>query len=159
MPIGNQDMHRIATTAIIFRQDGCVLILKRAPHKRQWPNLWTVPGGGFETDDYRYREPTHIGDTHQWYNALHHSVKREVREETGLDVENLWLVCDIAFIRTDGVPVVVLSYAADLVGSDRVYLDAEATSFVWVDLEGARHYPLIPGIYHELELAYETWSP
>lgn len=167
MGVPNQELHRIATTCIIFRPDGCVLILKRAPHKKEWPNIWTVPGGGFQTDDYVNREPTHIGDTHQWYNSLEQSVHREVFEETGLHIWKPWLVCDLSFIRNDGVPVVVLSYAADLRYSLEdlhpdsepvVTLDQDATEYLWINLEGARHYPLIPGIYHELELAFDHWQ-
>lgn len=158
MTIPNQELHRISTTCIIFRPDAQVLIIKRAPHKMMWPNLWTVPGGGFKTDDYVNRVPTHIGITTQWHNALEQAVHREVLEETGLHIWKPWLVCDLAFIRNDGVPVVVLSYGADLRGEDKVTLDDDATEYLWVDYEGARHYPLIPGILHELELAFDHWQ-
>lgn len=165
MSIPNQEMHRIVTTAIIFRPDGRMLITKRAPHKKVWPGLWTVPGGGLETDDYVHREPTHVGDTYQWYNPLRHSISREIFEETGLEINNPWLVCDLTFIRPDGVPVLVLSYAADLaqnkadpgVWHDVVTLDDDATAFAWVNLDEAREYSLIAGIYHELELAFAMW--
>jgi len=56
-----KEMHRIAVTGIIWKEDPSIplgasgrhtyLITKRAPHKKAWPNLWTVPGGGMEVDD------------------------------------------------------------------------------------------------------------
>lgn len=149
----NQELHRIVTTAIIFRNDGRVLITKRAEHKKVWPGKWTVPGGGLETDDYTKREPTHTGHADQWYDSVQHALAREVMEETGLEVGNLWLVCDLTFIRPDNIPTLVLSYAGDLASEDRVILDEDATEYAWVYLEEARDYDLIDGIYHELELA------
>lgn len=156
--IPNQELHRIATTAILFRDDGRVLITKRALHKKQWPGKWTVPGGGLETDDYAKRPPTNIGETNQWYNSIIYSLRREVKEEVGLVLIDPWLVCDLAFIRQDGTPVLVLSYAAEVVsdkdGFANVILDEDATNFAWVYLDEAQNYDLIDGIYHELELAF-----
>lgn len=152
--IPNQEMHRIATTAIIFRDDDRVLITKRAEHKKVWPGKWTVPGGGFETDDYTTRAPTHIGSTVQWYNSLVTAVSREVYEETKLLIKNLQLVCDLTFIRPDAIPVLVLSYSADLNGPDVITLDKDATEYEWVNLQEAKNFDLIDGIHHELQLAF-----
>lgn len=159
--IPNQELHRIATTAIIFRDDGRVLIIKRALHKKVWPGKWAVPGGGLETDDYTARPPTYTGEIVQWYHSLINSVYREVREETGLFISYPWLVCDLTFIRPDGIPVLVLSYAADVVpdqdGGLDVHLDGDSTNFAWVDPEEAKNYDLIDGIHHEIELAFDSY--
>lgn len=159
-PVINQEMHRIATTAIIFRaDDDRVLILKRAPHKKQWPDMWTVPGGGLETDDYTTRPQTYTDVGNQWYNVLHTAVRREVFEETGLEILTPWLVTDLAFIRNDGCPVLVLSFAAELrYEMIPVVLDDDAVEYAWVNLSEAENYDLIEGIYHELELAFATWK-
>lgn len=154
----NQELHRIATTAIIFRHDGRVLITKRAEHKKIWPGKWTVPGGGLETDDYTIKPPSHTGITEQWYNTLETTLRREVFEETGLEITEPWLVCDLTFISPDGIPVLVLSYGADLRGSSNVILDKDATDYQWVTLEEAYSYDLIDGIYHELGLAFNIWN-
>jgi len=53
----NQKLHRITSTAIIYK-DGKYLIIKRSPNKKAFPNKWTVPGGGLETDDYAYAPPS-----------------------------------------------------------------------------------------------------
>jgi 8-oxo-dGTP pyrophosphatase MutT (NUDIX family) len=156
--IPNQEMHRVATTAIIFRPDGRVLIIQRAHDKIVWPGKWTLPGGGIETNDYTTRTPTHTGSTNQWYDTLDHSLRREVREETGLEISDPWLVCDLTFIRPDGIPVLVLSYAADLRGDSRVILDQkESSAYAWINLDDIRVFDLIDGIEHELRLAYVRW--
>jgi 8-oxo-dGTP pyrophosphatase MutT (NUDIX family) len=161
MVVPNQEMHRIVTTAIIFRQfDGRVLIIRRAADKKVWPGKWTVPGGGLETDDYTIHRPSYTGETYQWYNSLFLTLRREVREETGLLIREPWLICDLTFIRPDGIPVLVLSYGAYLVpdgpnGEARVRLNEESDDWQWVNLEEAKGYDLIDGIYQEIELAYE----
>lgn len=155
--VPSQELHRIATTAIVIRVDGRMLITRRALHKRQWPGKWTVPGGGLTTDDYTSRAPTHVGETNQWYDAIEESIRREVREEVGLEVWEPWPVCTLAFVRSDGIPVVVLSYAAELAGPDDVVLDEDATHFAWVTAEEAARYDLIDGIQHELVLAAQQW--
>jgi 8-oxo-dGTP pyrophosphatase MutT (NUDIX family) len=152
-------MFRIATTAIIFNREGKMLITKRADHKKQWPGKWTVPGGGLETDDFTSLQPSHQGDTDQWYGVVANATRREVLEETGLQVHRLWLVTDLAFIRADNIPVLVLSWAGDLVGDpDLVVYDEDTVDHAWVDLAEASHYDLIDGIYSELEMAALEWG-
>lgn len=155
----NSEMFRIATTAIIFNAEGKMLITKRAMHKKQWPGKWTVPGGGLETDDFTNLTPSHQGETDQWYGVVTHAVHREVMEETGLQVRGLWLITDLAFIRKDNVPVVVLSYAGSLVGNpDDVKYDVDTIDHAWVDLRQAADFDLIDGIYSELEMAALEWG-
>jgi 8-oxo-dGTP pyrophosphatase MutT (NUDIX family) len=148
------ELHRIATTAIVFRSDGRMLITKRAEHKKVWPGKWTVPGGGLETDDYTLANPTHEGYINQWYNVLGVSLRREVMEEVGLEIGDPTPVCDLAFIRPDGVPVLVLSYMAPWVGGTIRY-DEDTVAHVWVNPQEAEHYDLIDGILWELQEAYK----
>lgn len=154
----NSEMFRVATTAIIFNREGKMLITKRANHKLIWPGKWTVPGGGLETNDFINETPTHTGDTEQWYGVIQQAVRREVFEETGLEITRLWLVADLAFIRKDNVPVIVLSYGADLVGKAKIKYDVDTVDHAWVDLVEASDYDLIDGIYSELELAAMEWG-
>ncbi len=143
----DRELHRIALTAIIYR-DGKFLITKRSPDKKAWPGHWTVPGGGLHSDDYTNEPPTY---PNQWYQALDHSLRREVREEVGLEIGRATLLLDIVLIRADGVPVLVLSYYAPYV-SGEVKLDDESVEFAWVSYEEAKTYELIPGILGELAM-------
>jgi len=150
MEIKYKELHRITTTTIIYHKRGPdfeYLITKRAPHKKAFPNKWTVPGGGLETDDYVYTPPsTKAG---QWYGALNNSLIREVKEEVNLKIDKPELLVDIAFISPDGIPVIIFSYFAKYV-SGKVKLDNDATDFKWVTVKEAKKYDLIEGIWGEI---------
>ena len=138
--------HYVVATCIV-KKDGKYLIAKRSDKEKAFPGLWTVPGGKIETTDY-----THLPKTtsSHWYNVVERSLRREVKEETGLDIGALDFVCDLFFIRPDGVPTMILSYASEYSGGDLTPND-ELVEFAWVSLDEAKKYSLIEGIYEELE--------
>jgi 8-oxo-dGTP diphosphatase len=139
--------HYVAITGIIIK-DGKYLIAKRSPDEKAFPNLWTVPGGKLELKDY-IDKPKDT-DEH-WYNVFEHVLKREVKEETGLDIENIQYLTNMTFIRPDKIPVVIVSLFADH-KEGSVTLSDDLTDHKWVTLEEAKDYKLISGIYEELEM-------
>lgn len=106
----------LAVSAAIFR-DGRVLIVRRAaPPSR---GLYTLPGGGVE-----------LGET------LTEAVIREVREETGLDVEPLSLAGYRQVIARDGAGrverhFVILPFAARYIAGE-VTLNEELAEARWL---------------------------
>ncbi|HEY4497787.1 MAG TPA: NUDIX domain-containing protein [Candidatus Paceibacterota bacterium] len=81
----NQYLHEVAITAIIVK-DGKYLITRRSLRKKRFPGMWTVPGGKMETNDYLQLPK----DTeHYWYNVLERTLRREVQEEVGIDIDHL----------------------------------------------------------------------
>ncbi|HLC45673.1 MAG TPA: NUDIX domain-containing protein [archaeon] len=139
--------HYVTATAIVVR-DGKYLIAKRSLKEKAFPGKWTVPGGKLEVSDYTARPK----DTREcWYNVLEGLVKREVLEETGLEIKNLGYLTSMAFIRPDNVPGLILSFHAEH-GGGEVKLNGELTEHAWVTLEGAKKYDLIDGILEEIEL-------
>lgn len=147
-----QELHRIALTAIIYNNEGKYLITKRSPEKKAFPGKWTVPGGGLETNDYINEEPT--TSEGQWYDAVETALRREIREEVGLEVEDLHYLCDIAFVRDDGIPVIILSYyAAHKDGLVR--LDDDSVDFAWISADEVGKYDLIDGIDDEIQMVDE----
>ncbi len=147
MEIQNKELHRVVPTAIICK-DGKYLILQRGRHKKVFPGRWTVPGGGLTVDDYINTQKT---TADAWYYAVRECLKREVKEETGLDVDKLNYLLDLAFIRPDGIPVVTLSYYGDYVSGD-VQLNEESVDYRWVTAEEANQYDLIEGIQDEIKM-------
>jgi 8-oxo-dGTP diphosphatase len=155
--IKDKEMHRISVTAIIYKKDpnptdGQVgvfkyLITRRSLKKKAFPGQWVVPGGGLEVDDY-IDTPKNSGGL--WYNAVTNSLKREVMEEVNLKVGKLDFLCDITFIRSDGIPVIILSYYGPYESGD-VKLDEDNTEFAWVTAEEAKEYDLIDGVLGEIE--------
>ncbi len=149
METQNRELHRVVATAIIYK-DGKYLIVQRNPNKKAFPERWTVPGGGLEVDDY-INLPKSTPNNPQWYFAIENSLKREIREEVGLEVEKLNYLCDLTFIRPDGIPCVVLSYYCKHKSGD-VKLNEENINYKWVTSEEAKNYDLIEGILEEIEM-------
>ena len=159
-PIPNDnELHRIAVTGIVYKkgEDGTYryLITKRSPTKKAWPNKWTVPGGGLEVKDYMSVEPTYAnGESPQWYNAVEKTLRREVLEEVGVEIESIEYLLDVAFIRPDGTPCLVLSFYCRY-KSGEIVLDEDATEFAWITAAEVGKYELIQGIDHEIQLVEE----
>ncbi len=179
MQIKNRELHRIVLTAIIYKSPGQnikggsedikYLIVKRNPTKKAFPGKWTVPGGGLEVDDY-INVPKTTSD--HWYFAVENALRREIKEESGLDVEKPKYLLDIVFIRSDGIPVVILSYfckwksnevtpVRDSKDRDKlkkenisngVKLNKENTDYKWVGFQEAKNYDLVPGLLGEIEM-------
>ncbi len=139
--------HYVVVTGII-KKDGKYLITKRAASEIAFPNMWTVPGGKLELKDYINRQKD---TSSHWYNIFENLLRREVKEETGLDIENIKYLTSMTFIRPDNVPVVIVSLYADY-KSGKIELPPEMTDHAWVSLEEAKKYELIEGIYEELEM-------
>jgi 8-oxo-dGTP diphosphatase len=139
--------HYVVVTGILVK-DGKYLIAKRAEWEKAFPSMWTVPGGKLEVLDYALNKK----DTSEhWYNVLEDVLKRETREEVGLEIKNINYVTSLVYIRPDGIPCLIISlYAEPKKGEIR--LSDELTEYKWVSLEEAKTYDLIEGIYEELEI-------
>src|SRR3989344_3775567 len=148
MKIKDKELHRIVTTALIYKPNLTYLITKRAMHKKVMPGKWTIPGGGLTMDDYIDSTPSTQG-AKQWYGALEISLRREIREEVNLGIGKLEFLTDLTFIRPDVIPVLCLSYFAPYV-SGEVKLDNDATEFAWITVDKVGDYDLIDGIAEEI---------
>lgn len=68
--------YQVVPRVLVFLRNGSdVLLLKGAPNKRLWPDLFNGVGGHIEIDE-----------------DIYSAASREVKEETGLDVDDLKLV-------------------------------------------------------------------
>ncbi len=66
------DRHIIVTLECFVKKDGKYLMLHRNPDKRIMPGVWMAPGGKREFNE-----------------GLFAAARREIREETGLEIKNL----------------------------------------------------------------------
>lgn len=145
-------LHFVVATAIIVK-NGKFLIIKRAAHEKAFPNKWTVPGGKLVLHEYEHLPRT--GESApQWYNVVDWVLKKEVREEVGLEIHKPEYLCDLVFVRPDGYPVVTLSYWAKHKNGE-VRLNKDHTEHAWVTPEEAKNYDLIEGIWDELKMVDE----
>ena len=147
MEIQNIELHRITVTAIIFK-DGKYLLTQRNFNKKAFPGKWNVPGGGVEVSDYIDTPKT---TKEAWYYALENTLRREIGQEVGLEIEKPKYLLDLAFIRPDNIPVITLSYYCAW-KSGEVKLDEECINYAWVTLEEAKNYDLISGVFEEIEM-------
>lgn len=145
----NQILHEVVITAIIVK-GGKYLITRRSPNKKRFPGMWTVPGGKLETDDYiKLSKDT----KYYWYNVLEKVLRREVKEEVGVNIKNIEYVTSLATVHADGSPSLVISCMADYVSGKIKLQEGETDDFAWVSLKEAKKYQLIDGIYDELVMA------
>jgi 8-oxo-dGTP pyrophosphatase MutT (NUDIX family) len=141
-------LHYISVTGILVNKEGKFLITKRADWEKAFPGKWTVPGGKLEVLDYALKEKD---TSSHWYNILENVLRREVMEETGLEIQNIGYVTSLVYIRPDEIPCMIISLWAEPKTTD-LKLCKALTDFAWVNLEEAKNYDLIEGIYEELEI-------
>jgi len=148
MKIKHKELHRITSTAIIYKGRK-YLLLQRSKNKKAFPGKWTVPGGGLEVDDYINTPKT---TTDHWYLAIENSLRREIKEECNLEVGKLKYLLDIVFIKPDGTPAVILSFYASY-KSGQVKLNLkENINYAWATYEEAKNYDLVEGLLEEIEM-------
>lgn len=139
-------LHFVTATAII-EKDGKFLIVKRAPNEKAFPDKWTVPGGKLVYKEYK--DLPYKGDWPNWCGMMEWLVRKEVREESGVEIGKPTYLTDLVFVRPDGYPVVVFSFWAKY-KSGEMKLNHEMTDFAWVTAEEAKTYDLINGIDDEI---------
>jgi len=111
----------IATVgALIFDQSGKVLMIRT--HK--WSNLWGIPGGKIK-----------------WGEPSIDALRREIKEETNLEVDNIEFVLVQDCIHSKefyrDAHFVLLNYTCKCSGGSDVILNDEAREFRWVSIEEA----------------------
>jgi len=144
----NKNLFEVVITAIIIK-DGKYLITRRSSNKKRFPGMWTVPGGKLETNDYiNLPKDTEF----YWYNVLEQVLKREVKEEVGLNIKNIEYVTSLATVHADGAPSLVISCVADYESGEVTLQEEETDKFEWVSLDESKNYELIDGIYDELAM-------
>ncbi len=146
----SQLLHEVAITAIVVK-DEKYLITRRTLTKKRFPGKWTVPGGKLETSDY-VNLPKDTDNA--WYNVLENVVRREVREEVGLEIKNIDYVISLATLD-GGTPLLVISCMADWASGEVVLQEDETDQYAWISSEEAKNYELIAGIDNELRMVDE----
>jgi len=106
---------RVPQKALVFHKGKC-LTMKRSPTAKAYPNCWDFPGGKLEHGE----------------NPIE-GLKREVREETNLEVKVIKPIFVYSEENTHFVYVVV--FECELIGSDEIKLSKEHTEYKWVNKE------------------------
>lgn len=113
------------TLSFILNGDD-VLLMKRAPHKRVFPNQYNGLGGHIERDE----DPLT-------------SAKREILEESGLEVDNLRL-CSIHNIDAgQDTGIILFVYLANSASREFVQESSDEGELEWIAIEQLDNYDLV----------------
>jgi 8-oxo-dGTP pyrophosphatase MutT (NUDIX family) len=139
--------HYVSVTGII-RRNGKYLICKRSPNEKAFPNKWCVPGGKIEKNDF-------INDkkdtSSHWLAVFEKILRKEIKEETNLEIKNIGYVSNLAFIRPNGYSTIIISLYADHSEGEVKLSEDELTEYAWVTVDEAKNYDLIENIYEQIE--------
>ena len=131
--MGEQVFPEPTVGALIFNDDGKMLLVRS--HK--WKGKWVMPGGHIE-----------LGET-----AIT-ALRREIKEETNLDIDDIRFVCLQEFIFDDAFwkkkHFIFMDYACKAKPGE-VALDSVGQEFTWVTLKESLDMPVDPYTKHTIE--------
>lgn len=114
------------------------LIIKRSANEIAYPWKWAFPGGKLEPGE-----------------SIIDTLKREVLEEVGLEIENFKeFIKDFTFMRKDWHNVVGLSFAVISLSYD-VKLLKDFEDFKWISIDELMNYDYIPWMDEEVRIAFK----
>ncbi len=114
------DDFRIAVKSFIINKDKDLLLIKRRTNDVHAAGVWEIPGGRLNLGE----DPLE-------------GLKRETKEETGLEIEILNIINVNHFMRQDGQKITMLIFLCKPL-SDLVTLSEEHTDFIWANLDKAK---------------------
>lgn len=150
----------VANVVVYRESDGKCLILKRDEREKVHPGKWAVPGGKLEWGDFDLKKPTRInGNVLDFENAVEGLLKRETLEEAGVEIQDyLEYINSVFFVRPDGIPVILVKFAAKYKRGEVVPEKGAFTDFAWVDKKEVEQYPCIDGIADEIKKTITIFS-
>jgi 8-oxo-dGTP diphosphatase len=121
----------IGVGGIVFNDDRQVLLIER--NQPPASGLWSIPGGKLEPEE-----------------SLSAACQREVKEETGLDVQATVIVA-VVERQTEGFHYVIIDYLALLKNPEvsNPTAQSDVSDAKWVEIDQLSEYRLVPGL-HEI---------
>ena len=150
----------VANVVVYRKEDGRCLILKRDEREKVHPGVYAVPGGKLEWGDLDIKHPTRMnGEVIDFENAVEDLLAREVYEEAGIEIaSDLHYINSVAFIRPDGIPVVLVKFCAMYTSGEVVLEEGAFTDHAWVNAEEIGQYKTIDGIKDEVRHAIHFFA-
>jgi 8-oxo-dGTP pyrophosphatase MutT (NUDIX family) len=150
----------VANVVVYRPGDGRCLVLKRDESEKVHPGKWAVPGGKLEWADFDLAHPTRRnGDVLDFENAIEQLLAREVKEEAGIEIHpELQFVNDVFFVRPDGIPVVLVKFAAKYKKGEVVPEKGAFTDHKWVNEQEIAELDCIQGISEEVAKTITLFS-
>ena len=142
----------VANVVIYRENDKRCLILKRSKSEKVHPGKYCVPGGKLEWNNFDLKNPTRInGEVLDFEEAVEDLLQREVKEEAGIEIEkNLTYINSVGFVRPDGIPVILIKFAAKYKSGEIILEKDSFTEYTWVNEHEVKKYDCIKGIQEEV---------
>ena len=142
----------VANVVVYREEDGKCLILKRSDREKVHPGKYAVPGGKLEWKDFDLLNPTRFnGEVLDFENSVEDLLKREVLEEAGIEIEKEFTyINSMAYIRPEGVPTVMLKFAAIYRKGEVQPEEGAFIGYAWVNEEEIGSYDCLLGIPEEV---------
>lgn len=130
----DEQLHSILVNAVIFKDDQ-VLVSQRSFEEKHMPGAWTIPGGKVDLTE---------GDV---FNVLEHNVQKEVREETGIEIEeDMEMITNNTFIRgSNNQHVIVIVFKCMYKSGEPQALD-DTIDCKWVSKEEVKEMEFPPNV-------------
>lgn len=140
--IMDEYMHQLLVNAIVVK-DHRVLISQRSLEEKHEPDKWTIPGGKVEKS------------SNELWNILEMNVKKEVLEETGVEIENeMKLIANNSFIKKDSTHVVAMIFLTKWKANEAKALD-DTIDVKWITKEELGSYEFPPNVKEYIEKGFE----
>lgn len=125
--------------AVIVNDDNKILLLKRADLKDVWmPNKWGLVGGHIEKGE-----------------SPEKAVKREIEEETGLEIKKFINSFSIQRNKESIEHVFVCRYKGE---PTDITLDYENTNYGWFDIQEMKFLDIVPHLVEYITLAFKSYK-
>lgn len=123
------DEFRIAVKSFII-DNNRLLLIKRRDDDIHFPGAWEIPGGRLELGEDPFE-----------------GLKRETKEETGLDIDILNPLKIDHFTRQDSQKITMIIFLCKPL-SNSIKLSQEHTEYVWIDINeaGSKINPKFHGV-------------
>lgn len=157
----NDKLFYFVANVVVYREnDKKCLILKRSNQEKVHPGKYCVPGGKLEWSQFDLHKPTRLnGDVLDFEDAVEELLAREVREEAGVEIEkNLKYINSVVYVRPDGIPVVLIKFAAKYKNGEVKLEDGAFVDYAWVDAIEVKKYECIKGIPEEINKTIQMFN-
>lgn len=134
-------LHIVTAVAVIRKEEGKYLVLKRSDREIAYPGMYTFPGGKIEDND-----------------TVEETLIQEAKEEADLDLKpGKILLKDKSFVRPDGQTVKVFSYLCEAQDISHIKISQDFTDYRWVSLADLESLPHV-GLEDELIQAEKLYE-
>lgn len=156
----NKLFYFVANVLPYRESDGRCLILKRDMREKVHPGKYGVPGGKLEWEDLDIEHPTRMnGDVIDFQDAAEKLLAREAKEEAGIEIEQkLYYINSVAFVRPDGIPVILIKFAAKYKGGEIVLESGGFVDYAWVNEKEVLDFDCIDGIKEEVAITADIFK-